>query len=80
MYGLKPWVLQELGQDHVERLTEIYKHSVKLRHVPMSWRKMRVIFLPKDGKDAYDVAKAFRPITLSNVILKTLERLLQWNI
>ena len=39
---------------------------------------MKVIFLPKTGKDNYGKAKSYRPITLSNFLLKGLERLIQW--
>ncbi|QQP56757.1 Uncharacterized protein FKW44_001521, partial [Caligus rogercresseyi] len=41
---------------------------------------MKVTFLPKPGKDDYSSAKAFRPITLSNYILKGLERIVQWKV
>ncbi|QQP37800.1 Uncharacterized protein FKW44_018195, partial [Caligus rogercresseyi] len=41
---------------------------------------MKVIFLPKPGKDDYSSAKSFRPITLSNYILKGLERIVQWKV
>ena len=41
---------------------------------------MKVVFIPKPGKDDYSTAKAFRPITLSNFMLKALERIMQWEI
>ena len=39
-----------------------------------------MIFIPKVGKKDYALAKAYRPITLSNFLLKGLERLVQWYI
>jgi hypothetical protein len=39
-----------------------------------------VIFLPKPGKDNYAEASSFRPISLCSYFLKTLERLVLWNI
>ena len=39
---------------------------------------MKVCFIPKQGKTSYDRAKSYRPITLSNFILKGLERLVHW--
>ncbi|XP_063975107.1 uncharacterized protein LOC135161459 [Diachasmimorpha longicaudata] len=39
------------------------------------WREVRVAFIPKPGKCSYDNAKAYRPISLSSFLLKTLERL-----
>jgi len=50
------------------------------RCIPDAWRRMRVIFIPKVGKENYDVPKAYRPITLSNYLLKGLERIIQWYI
>ena len=45
------------------------------RHTPKAWRETEVIFLPKPGKDSYDIPKAYHPISLSIFLLKTLERL-----
>jgi len=78
--GLKPLVLQKLTPRLTEYITEIYKVSVLKGCAPMVWRKMLVIFLPKEGKSDYGVAKSYRPITLSNFLLKGLERILQWYI
>ncbi len=39
---------------------------------------MKVVFIPKAGKSDYAIAKAYRPITLSNFMLKGLERIIQW--
>jgi len=39
---------------------------------------MKVIFLPKPGKDSYDEVKSYRPITLSSFLLKGLEKILLW--
>ena len=41
---------------------------------------MKVVFIPKQGKDDYSSAKSFRPITLSNFMLKGLERVVQWQV
>ncbi|XP_063994255.1 uncharacterized protein LOC135171557 [Diachasmimorpha longicaudata] len=44
------------------------------------WREVRVVFIPKPGKCSYDNAKAYRPISLSSFLLKTLERLVDRHI
>ena len=36
---------------------------------------MKVVFIPKQGKDNYQNAKSYRPISLSNYLLKGLEKL-----
>ena len=45
---------------------------------PTKWKDTKLIFIPKPGKSAYNQAKAYRPISLSNYLLKTLERLAGW--
>ncbi len=39
-----------------------------------------MVFIPKVGKADYAMAKAYRPITLSNFMVKGLERIVQWYI
>ena len=75
--GLLPCVYQHLGDRAIERLTAIYKASFLLGYTPRSWRNAKVIFLPKPGKDNYTLPRSFRPITLSNVMLKVMERVVQ---
>ena len=73
--GLKPIVFKYLPTSALEILSIIYKACISLCHTPKVWRETKVIFLPKPGKDSYDIPKAYRPISLSNFLLKTLERL-----
>lgn len=73
--GLKPIVLKYLPQNAIDTLVIIYKACISLGHTPKRWRETKVIFLPKPGKDTYDIPKSYRPISLSNFLLKTLERL-----
>src|SRR5210317_941206 len=74
--GFKPIILQKLPEACLIYLTEIYRMSVIMGTVPLIWRKMKVVFLPKAGKDDYTDPKAYRRITLSNHLLKALERLI----
>ena len=73
--GLKPLVFKYLLQNALEVLTIIYKACISFGHTPKRWRETKVIFLPKPGKDTEDVPKSYRPISPSNFLLKTLERL-----
>ena len=73
--GLKPIVFKYLPTSALDVLSTIYKACVSLCHTPKLWRETKVIFLPKPGKDTYDVPKSYRPISLFNFLLKTLERL-----
>ena len=49
--------------------------SLALGYIPISWRHIRVVFIPKPGKPLSQ-AKSLRPISLMSNILKTLEKLL----
>lgn len=73
--GLKPIVFRYLPHNALEVLELIFKACISFRHTPKRWRETKVIFLPKPGKDSYDIPKSYRPISLSNFLLKTLERL-----
>ena len=76
--GLKPLVFKYLPENAILILTLIYKACIALGHTPTLWRETKVIFLPKPGKDNYDIPKSYRPISLSNFPLKALERLVVW--
>ena len=41
---------------------------------------MKVIFIPKPSRDYYDLAKSFRPISLTSFLLKTMERIIDQHI
>ena len=73
--GLKPIVLKYLPTNALEVISCIYKACITFQYTPKMWRETKVIFLPKPGKDTYDIPKSYRPISLSNFLLKTLERL-----
>ena len=57
----------------------IYRACFYLEYTPTPWKDTKVIFIPKPGKEDYNQAKSFRPISLSNYLLKGLERLLGWH-
>jgi len=77
---IAPCVLQHLPEEAVEYLRVLFVRSLRQATIPEVWRQMRVVFIPKPGKPSYNLAKSFRPITLSSFVLKTLERLLQWHL
>ena len=77
--GLPPIVFQNLGALALCLLTDIYRASYLLSYLPEAWLKIRVIFIPKPGKDDYGIAKAFRPISLMNFIMKILEKAIVWH-
>jgi len=68
--GIQPIVLKKLGPRVVHRLTNIKNSSLTLGYIPETWRRARVIFIPKAGKPSYDLPRSFRPITLLSFLIK----------
>ena len=75
-----PCVFKHLGPNALVRLTEIYRASYLLGHVPATWRYSKVVFIPKPGKKDYSEARSFRPISLSPFVLKLMERIVLWHL
>jgi len=73
--GIYPIFLQKGIEILAPFLTRIYRASLGRGYVPASWQQVRVVFIPKPGRDSYAVAKAFRPISLSSFLLKGLEKI-----
>ena len=64
-----------LGPSALQRLTDMYKASFLLGAMPECFKLIKIIFIPKLDKPAYDVPKAHRPISLMNNIMKIPEKL-----
>ena len=57
-------------------LRKIMISTLATGYIPKLWRQINVKFIPKGGRQSYDEAKSFRPISLSSFLLKTLERII----
>jgi hypothetical protein len=44
-------------------------------YVPAMWHQVKVVFIPKPGRNSYCRPRDFRPISLTSFLLKTMERL-----
>jgi hypothetical protein len=78
--NLKPVVLQNLPENTLKNLCTLYKVSIALGYTPKRWTDSKVIFIAKTGKDSYDNANSFRPISLCSFLLKGLERLILFHL
>ena len=58
----------------------ICKASLKLGHIPQIWQKAKGVFIPKPGKNSYNMAKSFRLIMLTSFQLKLMERMIYWHL
>jgi hypothetical protein len=77
--GIMPIMLQQGISLLASKLLMLLRKSLALGYIPMTWRHMRVVFIPKPGKSISQV-KSLWPICLMSVILKTLEKLLDRHI
>jgi len=68
-------VLKRLPSAYRQELVHIINASMKLAHVPMTWKEATVVMLPKPLKD-HKKAENFRPISLLNTLSKLLERVI----
>lgn len=78
--GIFPALLQKAEEIVTPFLQKFFKLSLQFSYIPITWRGTLVKFIPKAGKPRYDSPKAFRPISLMSFILKTLEKLIDFNI
>lgn len=78
--GILPALLQHVLENVIAELTLLFRASFKLNYIPLTWKTSEVVFIPKNGRNDYHLAKAYRPICLSSVLLKTVEHLVDWHI
>ena len=76
--GIKAIAFKHLPDVVIYFIYVIYMACLKLHYTPLLWQKSKVVFLPKPNKPNYIKGKYFRPIVLSNVFLKGLERIITW--
>jgi ribonuclease HI len=74
--GVFPALLKNAIEILCRPLEKIFTACVALGYIPKAWRNVRVVFIPKPGRASYELAKSFRPISLTSFFLKTLERLI----
>ena len=77
--NLKPIIFKHFPPNILKHILFIYKASIKLSYTPLLLIETKVTFIQKPGKDKYNIPKNFRPISLSNYLLKGLERIMGWH-
>jgi len=68
-------LLKEGRQILLPHLVRIYCACLETGYVPVSWRQVKVVFIPKSGSSSYCEPSDFRPTSLTSFLLKTMERL-----
>ena len=77
--NIPPDLLMDIGPIMTEEIRQLFLDVVSASYTPTHWRQSKVIFIPKSGKSDYSIAKAYRPISLTPFLFKTLERLCFWH-
>ena len=73
--GIFPALLQQAREIVIPRLVRIFRACLATGYVPAIWRQVKVVFIPKPGRDSYSGPRDYRPISLTSFLLKTMERL-----
>ena len=73
--GLFPALLQEGREVVIPYLVRIFCVSLATGYVPSIWQQVKVMFIPKPGRNSYSRPRDYRPISLTSFLLKTMERL-----
>ena len=73
--GVTPELIRSAPWSFLNRLAELFSASLNLGFVPRCWKRGVTRMLPKPGKDPA-LCSSHRPITLTSVIGKLLERIM----
>ena len=77
--NLKPIILKNVPDNIITFLVLIYTACITIGYTPKKWRESFASFIPKPKKGDYTNPRAFRPISLTSFLFKTLERLVCWH-
>jgi hypothetical protein len=78
--GIVSALLRQGTELLVPHLCRIFRACLVHGFIPTAWRQVKVTFIPNTGKLDYTEAKAYRLISLSSFLLKTMEKLVDRNI
>ena len=73
--GMHPRFLRELKHELVKPLNLIFNRSLEENKVPNDWKEARISAIYKKGKKS--LASNYRPVSLTSVICKLMERLVR---
>jgi hypothetical protein len=75
VYEIFPTLLLEGREVLVPYLVRIFGTCLATGYVPIAWRQVKVVFIPKPNNATYGERKDYRPISLTWFLLKTMDRL-----
>jgi len=74
--GIFPALLQEGREAVIPYLVRIFCAFLPVGCVSAIWRQVKVVFISKPGRNSYSRPKAYRPLSLTWFLLKTMESLM----
>ena len=69
-------LIKEGGEKLLNLMRNILNQTYNLGYYPKDWKQENKIFLKTPGKDSYHDPKSYRPISLTNILGKILERII----
>ena len=78
--AISPRMLRHIPDEFITRLGKVFMACYQSGYTPKEWLRSFSIFLPKEGKDDYTKPGSFRPICLTSVYLKLMEKLIYKNL
>ena len=73
--GIFPALLQKAWESVVPYLFRIFHACLATGYVRAIWRQVKVVFIPKPGRNSYSGPRNCRPISFTSFLLKPMERL-----
>lgn len=73
--GISNAILKQLGPDYIAAITRHFNEIWKTLQTPNEWKRLKIIAVPKPGKDAAEIQN-YRPITLISTLAKIFNKIL----
>jgi hypothetical protein len=72
--GIFPALLKQAREEVIQYLVRNFCACLATGYVPAIWRQVKVVFIPKPGRNSYSGPRDYRPISLTSFLLKAIER------
>jgi len=73
-------LLQKAREVIIPHLVRIFHACLSTGYVPAIWRQVKVVLIPKPGRNSYSEPRDYRPVSLTSFLLKTMETLVDRHI
>jgi hypothetical protein len=73
--GILPALLQQAREVIIPYLVRIFRACLATGYVPAIWRQVKVVFIPKPGRNSYSGPRDYIPISLKSFLLKAMDRM-----